>query len=177
MNRLHRFHGFHPKGLPPGSMSSAPRNAACSSSSSLTFASSISAGSTCKSDSARPFAFCTGHLGLTGSASFRRITAARMIERFPVLADCIADGRLNLTTLVELRDVLSEERLAEILDRSAGRTEEEVKLLVASYRPRPAPDDLLRRLPGRPASAASLETPLAHPGTAGPAVSESIRTA
>ncbi len=75
------------------------------------------------------------------------MTAARLLARFPVLADYLADGRLNLTTLVELRDVLDKADLVEILDRAAGRTEDQVKELVASLRPQPAPADLLRRLP------------------------------
>jgi hypothetical protein len=58
----------------------------------------------------------------------------------------LADGRLNLTTLVELRDVLDEAHLVEILNRAAGRTEQ-VKELAAALRPQPAPADLLRRLP------------------------------
>jgi 5-methylcytosine-specific restriction endonuclease McrA len=68
--------------------------------------------------------------------------------RFPIVAEYLADGRLGLTTLVELRDVLDEESVLGVLDRAAGRTEEEVKVLVAALRPQPAPPDLLRRLPG-----------------------------
>jgi hypothetical protein len=49
--------------------------------------------------------------------------------------------------LAELRDVLDEAHLGEILDRAAGRTEDQVKELVVSLRPQPAPADLLRRLP------------------------------
>src|SRR5512134_2437590 len=90
------------------------------------------------------FAFATGFLGYTKAAAFRRTTAARLLARFPVIADHLADGRLNLTTLVELRDVLAERRLDEVLSRAAGRTEEQVKELVAALAPRPAPDDLLR---------------------------------
>jgi hypothetical protein len=93
------------------------------------------------------FAFCTEHLGLTKASAYRRTTAARLLSRFPVIAAYLADGRLNLTTLVELRDVLCDDRLAEILDRAAGRSEEEVKMLVAALQPRPDPPDLLRRLP------------------------------
>jgi 5-methylcytosine-specific restriction endonuclease McrA len=93
------------------------------------------------------FAFATGSLGYSKAAAFRRTTAARLLARFPVVADYLADGRLNLTTLVELRDVLREERVDEILGRAAGRTEDEVKELVAALAPRPAPPDLLRRLP------------------------------
>ena len=107
------------------------------------------------------FAFLTSHLGYTGSAAFRRTTAARLAARFPVVLAYLGDGRLCLTTLVELRDVLEEARLGEILDRAAGRTEAQVRELAAALRPR-APMDLLRRLPeSKPAE------PAAAPATAG----------
>src|SRR5688572_25951153 len=73
------------------------------------------------------FAFCTEHLGLSKASAYRRTTAARLLSRFPLVAEYLADGRLNLTTLVELRDVLSGDRLVEILDRASGRSEEDVK--------------------------------------------------
>jgi len=93
------------------------------------------------------FAYCVEHLGLTKASAFRRTAAARLLARFPVVADYLSDGRLNLTTLVELRDVLVEDRLDEILGRAAGRTEEQVKELCAALAPRSAPADLFRRLP------------------------------
>jgi 5-methylcytosine-specific restriction endonuclease McrA len=96
------------------------------------------------------FRFCLDHLGLTNSSAFRRVVGARLLARFPVVAEYLGDGRLSLTTLVELRDVLAEERLEEVLGRAAGRTEQEVKELVAALRPRPAPMDLFRRLPAAP---------------------------
>ena len=99
------------------------------------------------------FEFCVRHLGLSSSATFRRITAARLLIRFPILADYLRDGRLGLTTLVVLRDVLCDERLGEILDRASGRTEEEVRALVAALAPRPAVPDLVRRLPERRSAA------------------------
>jgi len=116
------------------------------------------------------FAFATGFLGYSKAAAFRRTTAARLLVRFPVVGDHLADGRLSLTTLVELRDVLVEERLHEILGRAAGRTEEEVKVLVAALAPRPAPADLFRRLPARAAAdndaGSGPEPPPASPPTA-----------
>jgi hypothetical protein len=54
-----------------------------------------------------------------------------------------------------LRDVLDEDQLDSVLTRAAGRTEEEVKRLVAALWPRPAVPDLLRRLPERPSAPAS----------------------
>jgi len=116
------------------------------------------------------FAYCTDFLGLSRSSTFRRTTATRLLLRFPILADYLADGRLGLTTLVELREVLCPERLGEILDRAAGRTEDEVKVLVAALQPRPAPPDLLRRLPERHtvepvvvSAGAALTDPVAEP--------------
>jgi 5-methylcytosine-specific restriction endonuclease McrA len=114
------------------------------------------------------FAYCTDHLGLSRSAAFRRTTAARLLARFPVVADYLADGRLSLTTLVELRDVLSEERLDQILGRAAGRSEEEVKALVAALAPGPVPKTTLRALPAVASpvatAASTLDMPLAPPG-------------
>src|SRR5215471_18518904 len=98
---------------------------------------------------ASSFEFCVGYLGRSNGATFRRLTAARLFARFPVLAEYLRDGRLGLTTLVLLRDVLSDERLGEILDRAAGRTEDQVKLLVATLAPKPPVPDLVRRAPER----------------------------
>src|SRR5678816_2606333 len=93
------------------------------------------------------FVFCTGHLGLSNGTAYRRTAAARLLARFPILAEYLADGRLTARTAALLRDVLDEERLIEVLDRAAGRTEEQVKELVASLRPQPAQPDLFRKLP------------------------------
>jgi len=121
------------------------------------------------------FAFLREHLGCSKAAAFRRSTAARLLVRFPEAEPYLADGRLCLTTFVDLRDVL-EGRAVEVLDRASGKTEDEVKALVASYLPREAPADLLRRLPqpssgpeiapSAPAAAsepAALPTPSAAP--------------
>jgi 5-methylcytosine-specific restriction endonuclease McrA len=113
------------------------------------------------------FSFCVEHLGCSKAAAFRRTTAARLLARFPLVADYLVDGRLNLTTLVELRDVLEEGRLIQILDKAAGRTEDQVKELVAALRPQPAPADLLRRLP----------TPRNDSGGSGPAPSATLSPA
>ena len=119
------------------------------------------------------FAFATGYLGYTKAAAFRRTTAARLLARFPIVADHLADGRLNLTTLVELRDVLDESRLDEILRRAAGRTEEQVKELVAALAPRPAPVDLFRRLP---ASTPAPAAPTSAPTCSGPELAPAAPT-
>ncbi len=104
------------------------------------------------------FVFLSQHLGYSSSAAYRRSTAARLIARFPVVAECLGDGRLSLTTLVELRDVLDGPGREEVLARAAGRSEDEVKRLVAALRPRPAVPDSLRRKPSRAADAPTAES-------------------
>src|SRR5678816_3850213 len=96
------------------------------------------------------WAFCTEYLGLSKGTTYRRITSAQLIARFPMIEEYLADGRLSARTLSLLRDVLDEARLIEILDRAAGRTEDQVKELVAALRPQPAQPDLFRRLPAPP---------------------------
>jgi 5-methylcytosine-specific restriction endonuclease McrA len=96
------------------------------------------------------FVFCTQRLRLTGGAAFRRVTAAGLVRRYPVIADYLRDGRLCLTTLAMLRKVLDDGNYLEVLDRAAGRTEDQLKVLVAALRPQEAPQDLLRRLPTPP---------------------------
>src|SRR5687767_4672392 len=70
------------------------------------------------------------------------------MARFPIVREYLSDGRLCERTLPHLRDVLEESRMTEILDRAAGRTEEQIQLLVAALAPQPARADLFRKLPG-----------------------------
>src|SRR5690349_15890174 len=70
------------------------------------------------------FVYCAERLRLPKASAFRRTTAARLLVRFPTIGEFLEDGRLNLTTLCELRDVLSEENHVEILGRAAGMSEE-----------------------------------------------------
>jgi 5-methylcytosine-specific restriction endonuclease McrA len=110
------------------------------------------------------FVFCTDRLKLSKGAAYRRVTAARLVTRYPVIADYLTDGRLCLTTLAMLRKVLDDSNYVQVLHRAAGRTEEELEDLVAALQPQPAPRDLLQRLPApqppQPAPAHSDERSL-----------------
>src|SRR5678810_1096367 len=68
------------------------------------------------------WAFCTEYLGMSKGTTYRRITSAQLMARFPVIEAYLADGRLSARTLSLLREVLEEARLSEILGRAAGRT-------------------------------------------------------
>ena len=71
----------------------------------------------------------------------------KVLRRFPRLAGPLGDGRLCLTTLALLGQVLTEENAEELVARAAFKTAAEVDHLVASLRPRPVPREGLRQLP------------------------------
>ncbi len=123
------------------------------------------------------FAFCREHLGLSKPETWRRTTAARLLMRFPILAEYLADKRLSLGSVCELRDVFEESRLDEILSRAAGRTEEEVEALVAALKPQPAPADLFRKLPAPAPKPAQQQLDLgpARPATEPPVEFREVR--
>src|ERR1700694_2521100 len=97
------------------------------------------------------FYYCVRQLGLSKSSAFRRSEVARLIARFPAIAERLTAGRLSIRALVELREVLTEENCAEVLARAEGKSEEEAQLLAVEYRPKPIPRDVLRTVPLPPA--------------------------
>jgi 5-methylcytosine-specific restriction endonuclease McrA len=109
------------------------------------------------------FVYCTDALRLSKAAAFRRTTAARLLRRFPRAAPYLESGALCLTTLVELREVLTDENHERTLADAAGKTEDQVRELVAALRPRPAPPDLFRRLPAPPSSGPEPDAPQSSP--------------
>jgi len=91
--------------------------------------------------------YCLEVLHLREGSAGRRIGAMKVLRRFPRLAEALGDGRLCLTTLAQLGQVLTEENAEDLLARAAYRTTAEVDHLVASTRPRPVPREGIRRLP------------------------------
>ena len=85
------------------------------------------------------FAYLVERLGLSKCCAFRRSVGARLMARFPVVAELLAHGRLNLTSIVALRDVLDDENHTTVLERAAHMTEDEVKDLAAELTPPPPP--------------------------------------
>jgi hypothetical protein len=95
------------------------------------------------------FEYCTSALRLSKSAAFRRIAAARLLRRFPAAADRLRDGRLCLTTLAVLRDLLTDENCEDLLRQASGLTRDQVEALVAACVPDPAtpPPDTVTPVP------------------------------
>jgi hypothetical protein len=85
------------------------------------------------------FAFLRVELGLSTAATFWRMSAARLLQRFPEVIEPLRDGRLCLTTTAELAKVLTEENRAVVLPRFYGSSAREAKELVAELLPRETP--------------------------------------
>lgn len=107
------------------------------------------------------FDFCTRKLGFSEGEAFRRLTAARLVRRFPALLDVIASGRIHLSSLVVLRDFFTEANVDELATAASGKTKREVEELVARMAPRPDVRASIRKLPDRgpSSSVASASTP------------------
>src|SRR5688500_4294639 len=83
------------------------------------------------------FVFCIERLHMSESAAGKRITAARVARRFPVVLEMIAGGEIHLTAVNMLAAHLTEENHAEVLARARHRSKREIEKLVAEIAPRP----------------------------------------
>ncbi|WP_242334717.1 HNH endonuclease [Anaeromyxobacter sp. SG66] len=131
------------------------------------------------------WAYCLEALHLREGAAGRRIQAMRVLRRFPNLEAPLRDGRLCLSTVALLGQVLTEENVGDLLARAAFRTRAEVEHLVASIQARTAPRAGLRKLAERAPAAVSapLQLPEAEraetataPGPAKPTLDSPLDT-
>ena len=112
--------------------------------------------------------YCLRALHLREGAAGRRIGAMRVLRRFPSLVDAVRDGRLCLSTLCVLGPVLTSDNVEEVTARVVFRTKAETDTIAASLKPRPAPADGIRRLPGVQQAAHSSDADATRPGRIGP---------
>jgi 5-methylcytosine-specific restriction endonuclease McrA len=85
------------------------------------------------------FAFLRHGLGLPNGPAFYRMSAVRLLHRFPEIIEPLRDGRLCLTTVAELAKVLTDENRAEVLPRFFRISTRDAQELVAELMPRPSP--------------------------------------
>src|SRR5690606_29091677 len=93
------------------------------------------------------FDFCTAALRFSEGEAFRRIAAARLARRFPVVLGQVARGEIHLTGLVLLRDHLTDDNPAELLAAARHRSKRELQELPAARFPRPDVKCSVRKLP------------------------------
>jgi len=83
------------------------------------------------------FSYCVGELGLSEDAAFKRIRAARTCRQFPAVLPALADGRLNLSSVLLLIPHLTPDTADELLAAAAHRTNAQIELLLAERVPQP----------------------------------------
>jgi hypothetical protein len=93
------------------------------------------------------FAYCTRVLHLSEEAAYRRIEAARVALRFPVILDRLASGELTLTAVKLLHKLLTAENHVALLDRARHQSTREIERMVAQLAPKPDGAPMVRRLP------------------------------
>ena len=83
------------------------------------------------------FAYCVSRLGLSEDSAAKRIQAARLARRFPVIFGALADGRLHLSGVVLLAPHLTEDTAPDLLAAAAHKTKAEIERLLAERFPQP----------------------------------------
>lgn len=100
------------------------------------------------------FDFCVRKLGFSAGEAFLRLTAARLVKRFPRILHTLAAGRMHLTNVMLLRDLFTEDNVDALIEEASGKSKREVKKIVARLRPRPDVRSSMRQLAISPADSA-----------------------
>jgi hypothetical protein len=77
------------------------------------------------------FDFCTRRCGIGEGEARRRINAARLVRRFPILLDMIARGEISLSTLMTLRKYLTPSNHDELLRAASRKSRREIMALLS----------------------------------------------
>lgn len=82
------------------------------------------------------FVYCVRELGYSEDGAQRRLQAARLARRFPILFDALADGRLHMTGMALLEPHLTEENAVELVAAAAHLSKAELVRVLAARFPR-----------------------------------------
>jgi hypothetical protein len=94
------------------------------------------------------FAYCVERLGFSEDEACRRIDAARVGRKWPVILGRIAAGEISLTVLSKLKPFLNDENVLELVNEVAGKSVRETERILAARFPKPDTADSIRKLPG-----------------------------
>ena len=81
------------------------------------------------------FYFLYRELGLSKGAAHYRKTAAELVQRFPEIVEPLRDGRLCITSVVQLAKVLTPENRREVLPKFFQRSKREAMAVAAALQP------------------------------------------
>jgi hypothetical protein len=116
------------------------------------------------------FYFLHRELGLSKGAAYYRKTAAELVQRFPEVIPPLRDGRLCITSIVELGKVLTAENRDEVLPQFFHRSKREAREVAVALRPVEAAPrrEVVTRVRGvAPAAAPSIDVVLTDDGIVG----------
>jgi len=83
------------------------------------------------------YKFCIRELLMAEDVAYKRIRAARAARRHPEILVAIADGRLNLNSILLLAPYLKHAKAKELLAAAEGQPRSGIELLIARYFPKP----------------------------------------
>jgi hypothetical protein len=83
------------------------------------------------------FELCRRRWQMSDGAAFRRMTAARLVRRYPSLLGNVERGEIGLSVLCELRDHLTPDNVDELVALVTGKSLREVEVLLAKRAPKP----------------------------------------
>jgi hypothetical protein len=92
------------------------------------------------------YTYCIYELRFSEDGAARRAGAAKLVKRFPLLLDAIANGELHLTGLLMLGPHLTPENILDVLARAKFRTKKELTKLVRQLHPLPLVPDSVEPL-------------------------------
>lgn len=95
------------------------------------------------------FDLCVTRYSMSESTAGKRIGAARIARRFPVLFDMVARGEIHLSGIHILKAHLTPENHERVLAQAKHKTMRQLEQLVAHLAPQPDAPSLLRALPNR----------------------------
>jgi 5-methylcytosine-specific restriction endonuclease McrA len=79
------------------------------------------------------FTYCVTGLGYSESGAQRRIQAARALNGNPEIYAMLRDGRLTLSTIGEIAQVITPQNKAELLSKVEGKSKTQVQSLTAQF--------------------------------------------
>jgi hypothetical protein len=98
------------------------------------------------------FTYCTRVLRFSERAAYRRMEAAKIGLKFPIVLEMLSAGGINLTTITLLAPELTPANHQKLLAASKHKTRKQVEKIIAALRPRLAVPSTIRQLPTRTAS-------------------------
>ncbi len=90
------------------------------------------------------FDFCTGRLGYTRAAAWRRVASARIINKHPVLAVMLLEGRTSLSVVAMVSKIINNTNCGDIINIINNKSYREAERLLSVYRPVPKVRDRIK---------------------------------